>query len=72
MSADRTAASYRLRAHYYSRGPMGYGMGILQVVRHDGEGGLAVEPRPFVVMADDAMVSLGSAEKRAPAGKPSR
>lgn len=53
------AAPYRLRAHYYRRGPMGYGMGTVQVIRHDGKGGLSVEPRPFVVMADDAMVDLG-------------
>lgn len=53
------AAPYRLRAHYYRRGPMGYGMGTVQVVRHDGKGGFSVEPRPFVVMADDAMVDLG-------------
>ena len=27
------AAPYRLQAHYYRRGPMGYGMGTVQVVR---------------------------------------
>lgn len=59
--AGRHAAPYRLRVHYYRRGPMGYGMGTLQVVRHDGDGGLTVEPRPFVVMADNAMLDLGSA-----------
>jgi hypothetical protein len=57
--AGRGAAPYRLRVHYYSRGPMGYGMGTVQVVAHDGAGGLMVEPRPFVVMADQAMVDLG-------------
>ena len=56
---DRAAAPYRLEAHYYRRGPMGYGMGLLQVVRHDGEGGFTIEPRPFVVMADNATVDLG-------------
>ena len=55
----RDAAPYRLWAHYYSRGPMGYGMGTVQVVRYDGEGRLTIEPRPFVVMADNAMVDLG-------------
>ncbi|MBW8873859.1 MAG: hypothetical protein JF614_02755 [Acidobacteria bacterium] len=64
--ADRAAAPYRLRVHYYSRGPMGYGMGTVQVVRHDGEGGLTVEPRPFVVMTDQAMVDLGSVDERRP------
>lgn len=57
--AGRDAAPYRLRVHYYSRGPMGYGMGTVQVVRSDGAGRLAIESRPFVVMADDAMVDLG-------------
>ncbi|HEY2292735.1 MAG TPA: VIT domain-containing protein [Thermoanaerobaculia bacterium] len=56
---SRDAAPYRLAAHYYNRGPMGYGMGTVQIVRHDGKGGLTVEPRPFVVMADRATVDLG-------------
>jgi len=29
---------YRLQAHYYSRGPMGYGMGKPQIIEHDGKG----------------------------------
>jgi tetratricopeptide (TPR) repeat protein len=56
----RPAAPYRLAVHYYRRGPMGYGMGTVQVVEHDGRGGLRVESRPFVVMTDDAMLELGS------------
>ncbi len=66
--AGRGAAPYRLRVHYYSRGPMGYGMGTVQIVAHDGAGRLAVEPRPFVVMADNAMLDLGLAGE----GKPRR
>jgi uncharacterized protein YfaP (DUF2135 family) len=58
----RLQGPYRLQAHYYSRGPMGYGMGLLQVVEHDGEGRLRVEPRPFVVMVDRAMIDLGTVE----------
>lgn len=54
------AFPYRLQAHYYSRGPMGYGMGKLEVVEHDGRGGLTFEERPFVVMQDGAFVELGS------------
>ena len=42
------------------RRPMGYGMGKLQVVQHDGKGGLKFEDRPFVIMQDDAFVQLGS------------
>jgi len=55
----RRAYPYRLRAHYYSRGPMGYGMGMLRVVEHDGDGGLRFDQRPFVVMNDRAFVELG-------------
>ncbi len=57
------AAPYRLGVHYFNRGPMGYGMGTVQVVSHDGRGGLAIEPRPFVVMTDRAAVDLGLVEK---------
>jgi hypothetical protein len=39
---------------------MGYGMGKLEIVDHDGEGGLHFEERPFVVMEDRAFVELGS------------
>ncbi len=62
--AGPPAAPYRLEAHYYRRGPMGYGMGPLQVVRHDGAGRFTVEPRPFVVMADDATVDFGTVEAK--------
>ena len=50
---------YTLQAHYYSRGPMGYGMGKLEVIAHDGDGGLRFDERPFVVMVDSAYVDLG-------------
>jgi hypothetical protein len=53
------AYPYRLGAHYYSRGPMGYGMASLQVIEHDGAGGLKFDVRPFVVMTDKAFVDLG-------------
>jgi tetratricopeptide (TPR) repeat protein len=49
---------YVLQAHYYARGPMGYGMGKLQVVDHDGQGGLRIEDHPFVIMKDKAFVEL--------------
>ena len=57
---EQRSASYKLSAHYYSRGPMGYGMGKLQIIDHDGHGKLSFEERPFVVMADRAFVDLGS------------
>ncbi len=59
LPAAKRAYPYKLRAHYYSRGPMGYGMGKLQVVEHDGKGGLRFDERPFVVMRDQAYVDMG-------------
>ena len=38
---------------------MGYGMGKLEIIEHDGQGGLTFEERPFVVMVDRAFVDLG-------------
>ncbi|UQA61889.1 VIT domain-containing protein [Polyangium aurulentum] len=54
------AYPYRLQAHYYAKGPMGYGMGKLEVLEHDGRGGLKFDERPFVVMTDQAFVDLGT------------
>ncbi len=51
---------YRLQAHYYSRGPMGYGMGNLEVLEHDGKGGITFDERPFVAMVDQAFIDLGT------------
>ena len=54
------AYPYRIQAHYYSRGPMGYGMGNVEALEHDGHGGLRFDERPFVVMTDQAFVDLGA------------
>jgi tetratricopeptide (TPR) repeat protein len=58
-AASARAYPYKLQAHYYRRGPMGYGMGKLQIIDHDGRGGLRFEERPFVVMRDGAFVDMG-------------
>ena len=34
-------------------------MGKLEILEHDGRGGLRFEERPYVVMADHAYVDLG-------------
>jgi hypothetical protein len=41
---------------------MGYGMGKLEVIEHDGNGKLSFEERPFVVMIDHAYVDMGKVE----------
>ena len=55
-----TGFPYQFQAHYYSRGPMGYGMGKLQIVQHDGNGKLRLEDRPFIIMKDHADLELGT------------
>ena len=57
-----TAYPYKLQAHYYSRGPMGYGMGKLEIIEHDGNGNLRFDERPFVIMQDHAFVDLGTVQ----------
>ena len=60
LPKGQRATPYALQAHYFSRGPMGYGMGKLEIIDHDGRGGLTFEERPFVVMVDQAFVDLGT------------
>jgi hypothetical protein len=60
QAKGQRAGPYALQAHYFSRGPMGYGMGKLEIIEHDGHGGLKFQERPFVVMADHAFVNLGT------------
>ncbi|MCY1066616.1 AgmX/PglI C-terminal domain-containing protein [Nannocystis sp. RBIL2] len=63
IEGEAKAFPYKLEAHYFSRGPMGYGMGKLQIVQHDGKGQLKFEERPFVIMKDRAYVDLGTFDK---------
>jgi len=60
---DPKAAPYKLKAHYYRRGPMGYGAGKMQILRHDGKGKLSFEERPFVIMQDGAYVDMGTVKR---------
>jgi tetratricopeptide (TPR) repeat protein len=54
------AGPYKLSINYYSQGPMGYGMGLLQIIKHDGKGQLEFQDRPYVIMNDEAYLNLGS------------
>jgi hypothetical protein len=58
IAGKARAYPYTLQAHYFQRGPMGYGMGKLQVVEHDGHGVLKFAEHPFVIMKDKAFVAL--------------
>ena len=53
---------YRVQVHYYNRGAMGLGLGTLQIVRHDGDGQVTVDDRPFVIMNDGAYADLGTVD----------
>lgn len=59
LPREQRAAPYTLQAHYYSIGPMGAGMGKLEIIEHDGQGGLRFQQRPYVVMVNQAFVDLG-------------
>jgi hypothetical protein len=41
---------------------MGYGMGKLEIIEHDGAGGFRFDERPFVIMTDGAFVDLGTVQ----------
>ena len=70
MYGRRSAYPYRLMVHYYRRGPMGYGMGTVQIVQHDGAGELRFDARPFVIMRDDAWAELVTLRHPLPAASP--
>ncbi|MFT3694069.1 MAG: VIT domain-containing protein [Kofleriaceae bacterium] len=53
------AGPYQFGVHYYRQGPMGYGMGLVQIVRFDGKS-FTFDDRPYIIMRDEAYVSLGT------------
>ena len=53
------AGPYKLSIKYFSQGPMGYGMGLLQIQRFDGKG-FTFDDRPYVIMTNQAFVDLGT------------
>ena len=58
IRGDATAGPYELGVHYYAEGPMGYGMGLMQIVRFDGKS-FTFDDRPYMIMKNKAYVSLG-------------
>jgi outer membrane protein OmpA-like peptidoglycan-associated protein len=63
------AFPYRVRVHYFSRGPMGYGLGKVQVLQHDGRGRLRFRDLTFVVTDEDATLDLGQVDGPLGAGQ---
>jgi Vault protein inter-alpha-trypsin domain len=58
VTGAANAGPYQIGVHYYRQGPMGYGMGLVEIVRFDGND-FAFDDRPYMIMQDEAYVSLG-------------
>jgi outer membrane protein OmpA-like peptidoglycan-associated protein len=54
------AGPYQLSLDYFSQGPMGYGMGLLEIETFDPGRGFGFEDRPYVIMNNHAKVDLGA------------
>jgi outer membrane protein OmpA-like peptidoglycan-associated protein len=54
------AGPYKLAVDYYSQGPMGYGMGLVEVQTFDPRRGFAFDDRPYVVMTNHAKLDVGT------------
>jgi len=61
----RKDSPYHILVHYFDRGPMGYGLGKVQVMHHDGLGRITLDDRPFVIVDDGAIADLGFARPHA-------
>ena len=66
------AFPYRLEAHVQDRGATGLVLGRVQIVRHDGRGGLVLEDRPFALAAGQTVVELGAVAPARPAARAAR
>lgn len=58
----KLAFPYALSVNYYAKGSMGFAMGKLEIMRHDGKGGVRFEDRPYVIMNDRGSIELGSVD----------
>lgn len=61
-----SAYPYTIEAHYFGQGPMGHGMGTLQIITLDAQHHLHIEERPFVIMNSGARLSLGQVTRPTP------
>jgi len=57
--SGKVPSAVSARVRYFDRGAMGYAMGTVSAVRHDGEGNLTFVDRPFVIMEARGSVELG-------------
>nr|HEX4313772.1 VIT domain-containing protein [Kofleriaceae bacterium] len=61
--AKPRAFPYAIQVHYFSRGAMGVGLGMVEVVTGSAPGDVTIEDRPFALQIDDARVDLGMVSK---------
>jgi outer membrane protein OmpA-like peptidoglycan-associated protein len=62
VTGEPQAFTYRVEVESYRQGPTGHALGSVDIVRHDGRGGLTFDTRPFVIMTEGASVDLGTIE----------
>ncbi len=60
LSNPLRAGDIEIQAQYRRIGPLGFELGSLEVVEHDGRGRLQFATHPYVVMRDQAFVELAS------------
>jgi hypothetical protein len=60
VEGERQSSSYHVEVELYRRGPSGHAFGSVDIVRHDGRGGLTFDTRPFVIMTEGATADLGT------------
>lgn len=59
VEARQRSYPYHLKIHYREQRAAGLTMGVVQVIEHDGQGGLHVEYRPFILEKQGAWADLG-------------
>jgi len=52
-----------LKVRQVRRGPQGFAMGKVAILRHDGSGKLVFDDRPFLIMNENATLPLGTIER---------
>src|SRR5262249_1560829 len=66
VEGEPQAFPYRVEVESYRQGATGHAFGSVDIVRHDGRGGLTFETRPFVIMTEGATIDLGAIERTKP------
>jgi uncharacterized protein YfaP (DUF2135 family) len=60
FSSTPSAGPYKIWLDYYAQGPMGYGMGMVQIQRFDPQRGITLDDRPYIIMTPHARADAGT------------